>query len=344
MKHVSVLYGVLTLLVACGAPAPAAPAAGGQPAGAATPAPAAPSQPLALRSALVSKTALAWPLLIAQSKGLFAEERVAPDVVYISTAANLVQQLGAGSLDAGQVDSAAMIRAAEKGAPVQFVAGGISAALYRLMAQPEVKTAADLRGKTVTVDSPTGQPKYMTQLLLRGLGLADNDYSFVFSGSTTDRYAQLRSGAVAAAILTQPIDLRAEDEGYTMLGDIADVLSPWFFNAIEVNTDWARRNEEAVVRYIRAQARAADLLYRNRADAVDVLVKATEVPVAEAEKTYDLYMRHKAVPERLAISDEAIERVLAWMVEIDEFKQAPPPSKYVDRTYWEKATRGLPAN
>jgi len=252
--------------------------------------------------------------------------------------------LGAGSLDAGQVDSGAIIRAAEKGAPVQFVAGGISAALYRLMAQPEVKTAADLRGKTVTVDSPTGQPKYMTQLLLRALGLPDNDYSFVFSGSTTDRYAQLRSGAVAAAILTQPIDLRAEDEGYTMLGDIADVLSPWFFNAIEVNSDWARRNDEAVVRYLRAQIRAADLLYSNRADAVDVLAKATEVPVAEAEKTYDLYMRHKAVPQRLAISDEAIERVLAWMVEIDEFKQAPPPGRYVDRTYWEKATRGLPAN
>jgi ABC-type nitrate/sulfonate/bicarbonate transport system substrate-binding protein len=240
--------------------------------------------------------------------------------------------------------AAAIIRAAEKGAPVQFVAGGINAALYRLMAQPDVKTAADLRGKTVTVDSPTGQPKYMTNLLLRSLGLPDSEYSFVFSGSTTDRYAQLRSGAVAAAILTQPIDLRAEDQGYTVLGDIADILTPWFFNAIEVNTDWARRNEEAVVRYVRGLVRGADLLYSDRATAVDVLVKATEVPPSEAEKTYDLYMRHKAVPERLAISDEAIERVLAWMVEVGDFKDAPPPAKYVDRGYWEKATRGRPAS
>jgi hypothetical protein len=46
-----------------------------------------------------------------------------------------------------------------------------------------------------------------------------------------------------------------------------------------------------------------------------------------------------AVPERLAISDDAIQRVLAWMVEVGDFKEAPAPGKYVDRSYLEKATR-----
>ncbi|SRR5579884_115482 len=336
MKYVLlVLVALLALGVACGSPAPAAPAAPA--AGAAGTASAGPlPRP---RSALVSKTALAWPLLIAQSKGFFAEARVDPEITYISTAANLVQQLGSGSLDIGQVDSAALIRAAEKGAPVKFVAGGISAALYRLMGQPDVKSAADLRGKTITVDSPSGQPKYMTQLLLQSQGIGPNEYSLVFSGSTTDRYSQLRSGAVAAAILTQPLDLRAEAEGYTMLGDIADVLNPWFFNAVEVNTDWAPRNADTVVRFLRAMVRGADFLYSNRAESVQVLVQATDVPADEADKTYDLYLRHKAVPEHLAISDEAIERVLAWMVEVGDFKEAPPPGKYVDRTYLEKASQ-----
>jgi ABC-type nitrate/sulfonate/bicarbonate transport system substrate-binding protein len=169
--------------------------------------------------------------------------------------------------------------------------------------------------------------------------VSPNDYSFVFSGSSTDRYSQLRSGAVAAAILTQPLDLRAEAQGYTMLGDIADVLTPWFFNAVEVNTDWAPRNEDTVVRFLRAMVRGADFLYSNRAESVQVLVQATEVPADEAEKTYDLYLKHKAVPEHLAISDQAIERVLAWMVEVGDFKEAPPPGKYVDRSYLEKASR-----
>src|SRR5262249_29081229 len=179
MKSVPVLMMILTSLLACSQPAPAAPAAS------------TPAQPPTLKAALVSKTALQWPLLIADSKGFFTQENVAPDIVFISTAANLIQQLGTGSLDMGQVDAAAVIRAVEKGAPLKFAAGGINAALYRLMAQPDVRSAADLRGKTLTVDSPTGQPKYMTQLLLRSQGLNDNEYSFVFSGSTTDRYSQL---------------------------------------------------------------------------------------------------------------------------------------------------------
>ena len=58
-----------------------------------------------------------------------------------------------------------------------------------------------------------------------------------------------------------------------------------------------------------------------------LLVQATDVPADEAEKTYDLYLKHKAVPEHLAISDQAIERVLTWMVEVGDFKEAPPAAK-----------------
>lgn len=59
----------------------------------------------------------------------------------------------------------------------------------------------------------------------------------------------------------------------------------------------------------------------------------------ESQRTYAYYAKHQAVPDKLAISDDSIKRILEYMVDVGDFKEPPAPSKYIDRGYWEKATR-----
>jgi NitT/TauT family transport system substrate-binding protein len=267
---------------------------------------------------------------------------VEPEFITVPRSNDLIQQLGAGALDMGQADAAQAIRAAEKGAAIKFVASGVDAALYKLMALKTITSAEQLKGKTLSVDGPTGQTKYMARALLRAKGLKDDEYDYIYTGSTTDRYAQLKSGAVAAAMLTIPIDFQAEDEGFTVIGEISEVLPNWSFNSVELNTNWGRDKEEAAVRFLRGMIRGADFLLDsgNRAESIRILAKTTEVSDKIAEKTYDLIIKTKAYIPKLEPREASINRIMEYMVDVGDFQTPPPASKFIDRSYWQKATQG----
>src|SRR5581483_4666430 len=76
-----------------------------------------------------------WPTLIAMQKGLYAAEKIKPDIVYVPSSAALVQQVTAGSLgisiSTGLVDP---LRAVGMGAPVAVVRIEVQAPPYDLVA------------------------------------------------------------------------------------------------------------------------------------------------------------------------------------------------------------------
>src|SRR5713226_10263712 len=88
-----------------------------------------------------------WPIYIGIAKGYYAAENLKPDLVFIQSSANLVQQLTAGSLDiALSTGLADPIRAIDKGAPIAIVRIEMQAPPYALLAKPSIKQWADLKG------------------------------------------------------------------------------------------------------------------------------------------------------------------------------------------------------
>ena len=56
--------------------------------------------------------------------------------------------------------------------------------------------------------------------LLASHSLQPSDYDLISIGGTAERYAALKTGAIAATLLTQPVDFQAQDDGLRRLGDI----------------------------------------------------------------------------------------------------------------------------
>jgi ABC-type nitrate/sulfonate/bicarbonate transport system substrate-binding protein len=88
------------------------------------------------------------------------------------------------------------------------------------MAGPNVMTAADMKGKRIILPFPKDLLTIVWNRWLTEKGIRPEDVEQTYTGATPNRLAALVSGAVHAALLTQPFDFRAEAQGYRKLIDI----------------------------------------------------------------------------------------------------------------------------
>src|SRR5262245_58654958 len=210
---------------------------------------------------ITSATAFSLAHYIATEKKFYAAERLAVETVVAGAAVGVLQQLAAGSLNMAQAATDQSLRAILRGAPIRIVAGAASNAPFRLVAAKTVKSFGDLRGKTISVGGLTDVTLYFLRVMARKNGLADRDYGLLYGGGTPNRFAQLASGAVSAAILTNPVDFAALEQGFVDLGSVPQYLPNWAQNNILVDTRWAQQNRAAVIAFLRAHIKATKFIY-----------------------------------------------------------------------------------
>jgi ABC-type nitrate/sulfonate/bicarbonate transport system substrate-binding protein len=290
---------------------------------------------------ITSATALSLPHFIAEEKKFYAAEGLAIDTVTAGSAARVLQQLAAGSLDMAQVATDQTLRAILHGAPVRIVAGATANAPFRVIAAKGTKGWSDLKGRTVSVGGLTDVTLYFLRVMARRNGLADQDYDLIYAGGTPDRFAQLASGAVAAAVLTTPVDLLALDQGFVDLGSVPQYLPHWTQNNILIDTRWAAKHRAAVLATLRAQIRATRFFYdrANREEVIGILAKYTRTSTAIAAKSYDLCVRDEVIARDAALSAEGIKANLEALAAMGELGSAPPPENFIDASFLAEATR-----
>lgn len=231
-----------------------------------------------------------WPIYIGLTKGYFAAEDLKLDLVYIQSSAALVQQLTGGSLDlALSTGLADPIRAIDKGSPIAIVRIEMQAPPYALLAKPEIKRWAQLKGKTISI----GGPKDITRIYLERMaipnGLKAGDYDTVFAGATSARFSALQSGAVDAAILLPPFNFYAESAGFTNLGQTIDYAKELPFTGTVVARAWASAHETTLDKVLSVNSKSVAWFSdpANRAEAIKIMVEASKLKEGDVAKSYD---------------------------------------------------------
>ena len=244
----------------------------------------------------------------------------------------MLQQLAAGSLNIGQAATDQTLRAIARGAPIRIVAGAASNAPFRLVAAQGTKGWGELKGKTISVGGLTDVTLYFLRVMARRNGLGDNDYDLLYGGGTPNRFAQLLAGAVAAAMLTNPQDFVALEQGFVDLGSVPDYLPHWAQNNIEVDTRWAAQHRAEVLAFLRVHIRATRYFYdpANRAEVIAIMAKHTRTSPDVAAKTYDLYIRRQVIAPDAALFEEGIKANIDALVTMGDMAAPPPLAKFVD--------------
>ena len=256
-----------------------------------------------------------------------------------------MQQLAGGSLNIGQAATDQTLRAIIRGAPLRIVAGASSNAPFRVVAAKPINSWRDLKGRTVSVGGLSDVTLYFLRVMARRNGLADRDYDLLYGGGSPNRLAQLLSGAVAAAVLTNPQDFAALERGFVDLGSAPQYVPQWAQNNLIVDTRWAPRHRADIIAFLRAHIMATRYFYEpeNRADVIAILTKHTRTSPQIAAATYDLYVKDKVVAPDGALFPEGIAANLDAFISMGEITRAPPLAGFVDASFLEQARQSVPA-
>ncbi|HEY7067093.1 MAG TPA: ABC transporter substrate-binding protein [Chloroflexota bacterium] len=327
--------------LAPGATPPVQAPTGTAPTGSAPAAPPAPSAPPGppkhLAVGEVARGASGWGRYVATEKGFFAAENVDADVTYVGSGTTTVQQVVSGGLDVGTTDWATIILAVENGADLAGVGSSMLKYAFSMMSAPDVRTAADLRGKRAVTSFLKDPNNVFFERWLRTQGVDPAEVDISFDGASGNRYAALTTGVVQAVALSAPFDFRAADEGYNRLVDFGTFAGDYAFVSIYARKPWLRDNGDAMRGFLRAYARGIDWLYdpANRAEAIDILMRSVDLDRALAERSYAYYVSElQPFSRNLAVPDAALQAVLDTLVDTGDLtRPTPPVTKYLDRTY-----------
>ncbi len=290
---------------------------------------------------VVAKLALQWPVYVAMDKGLFDQAGVKLDIVATGGSAKTAQQLAAGAINIGEAGLPDLLRAIDQGAPMKVIGYEVAEPPYKLMARKDIKSIAELKGKKIMIGGSKDVTLIYLEALVKPAGLKTSDFDLLYAGATSARFAALVAGGVDAAILTSPFEFQAMGLGFTDLGSVHKALPGFPFTGYAANTAWASANRNAVVNFLRAFHKGVEWLYdpKNKAEAVNILVKATGAKPDDVAKTYDLFfVELQAYRKDGAIPADGFNRMVNAVAELGDLpKPAPPMAKFVDDSFLKAA-------
>ena len=277
------------------------------------------------------------PDLIAERK-FFASEGLAVTMVPLKGTTYMVDALDKSDVDATGTASPYMIQAALKGSDAVAVIGGVANTVYSLIAKPEIKTAADLRGKLVAMSAPPDTITLSTRLMLAKGGLKDGDYRTKEIIGSTQRADCLVRGECDAVPLGQPDDIIFVQKGFHKLGDSLEVVPELQFNVIAARRSWAAAHKDVVV----ALARGFGATFRylrdpaNRDEVARLIVETTGAPEDVARAVLRLYYEpdRGIMPKQGEINMAGLGKVIELLGAAGQLeKPLPQAERFVDLQY-----------
>jgi NitT/TauT family transport system substrate-binding protein len=293
----------------------------------------------------------ATPFLIAIAKKFFEAENLKVDFVVSGQSASVCQQLLAKAVEIGDCSLNDTIQIVQmSGAPLVLLANEVVTALnYGMMARPGIKTWADLKGKNIIVGGPKDNTVYYTRVMARANGLKDQDYHFQFAGASGARYAALKSGAVDAAMLTDPFDAQIELEGYPRLDDLRPkYIKPENYagGGVITTKDWAKTHPKEVVAFIRGLNNATKWIYdpANKEELFSILEAKIHVSRDAFNRTYQKHLVDDQMwAFDLHAKDSAMQGVVDSLVDLGSIPApSPKASNFYDNSYVDLATKAGP--
>ena len=300
------------------------------------------SQPIHLRYAQAysaQRSVFALPLLIAERRGFFVREGLDFHMVPVpGGGTKMIDALHDGTAHIAHVATPFLVQAALAGSDAVAVVTEFNNPIYSLIAKPEIKTYADLKGKLIGLAAETGSITISIRKLLAMKGIGRDDFQSRFVDGTPDRLVCLTKGDCDAVPLGQPQDFVAMRRGYRLLGLSTEAVPEFVYTVTAARRSWASYNKDALVRYARRWPRRSpsSAIGANRETVVKAIADTTGFAEANARLTLALYFEPEqhVLPMRGEIGRKGMETAISFLGEAGIIKPPlPPVERFVDLQY-----------
>ena len=265
----------------------------------------------------------------AEAAGAFATYGIKPELVTIEGGSRGVQVLLSGKVQAMYVGFSVAVNANREGADLRLVSASCNVMPMEIYATPEVKSAADLKGKKIAVSAFASETDMAVSLALRQWKLTRKDVVVTQLGGASQRMAAQLSGQVAAAPYVSPATATAREKGLVRLLDLSQGGGPWVFNGVIVNRDFAKSNPDLLKRFLKANIEGVYKALSDEKWAKEVIAK--EFKTTSAAVIDDAYsLIKKTYPRDFTPSPEAVTNVITEVDVVGPSLSSKNVADYVD--------------
>lgn len=235
----------------------------------------------------------------ARDAGYFKDEKIEIELVPMAGGGQIIPALQSGALQFGISDALGVLNARNGGIPVTFVSFNFQqtsdAPVHAVLSMdPAIKTAADLKGKSVATNLSFNTDWTMMREWLRKQNVDLKTVTFR-EIPFPDMLAAVRNNTVAAVGAVEPFVTLGTAQGANILGYyFADVKSPNVLSGIVAMLPYVEKNKDVVQRFMRAVNRAIDD-FQDPKIVRETIAANTKIPPAVIEKM-NLGQWSKSVP------------------------------------------------
>ena len=252
------------------------------------------AQNVKLVVAYASPAATFCPGWIAKREGIFSKYSLDVEMVLMQGASMYMPALASGNIQLLYGGGTAVSRAiATGGFDVTVIATETRYVPLRLMVDPMIRSAAQLRGKKLGAGQ-AGLDEYATILYLEKIGLVPNkDVQLVYlAGGVPSRAAAMKQGLIDGVAVNPPNEYELEKAGYRELANFLELKMPYAGVPHTVTRAFRDKNRKILEDYMTGVIEGVQIFRTNREKAYKAIYELTRHndPVL-LERTYDSYMR-----------------------------------------------------
>jgi NitT/TauT family transport system substrate-binding protein len=205
------------------------------------------------------------PVWVAKDAGLFARYGLNVEPVQIRGGSLIALVIITGDLPISGVGAESVVAARAAGGDVVLLACPIDTDPVYLIARPEIKSAADLKGQGSAVTRYGSTTHFYLRAALKHVGLdPDRDLTILQLGAGPEMVAALEVGRIQAAALTTRYAIPFLDRGWPVLVDLSKTDLVYPSSCVTSSRAFIRAEPKTTEDFLRAYVAGIHLIRNDR--------------------------------------------------------------------------------
>lgn len=271
------------------------------------------------------------PVYVSKEKRFFDQEGLDVLLVLFNSGTTNLQALIGGDVDIMGSSVVEAIHGRNAGVDMKFIWGICNLMPFQLYSRPDFGSLPNAKGKRFAISRFGSLSDFLTRSALLHAGVDPKDVTILQIGSTPARLAALASNGVDATVIWFPVTESAKKQGFKMLFDLKQVYPQWPFETFAASAPWLNRNQDMVIKLLRAYTRGVRYTLQNPDEAKAVMQKYVKVDGPVARAGYEQY--RDSFPLDGKIAENGISVVVDQEFQSGSLKRKFSADEVIDRRF-----------
>ena len=274
-------------------------------------------------------------------KGGFAAQRgLKVELLQIKAGATLMKALISGEIDSVDMGAAESIVAGVRGTGVKIVGCTWPGVPQVVLAKAEIKTLADLKGKTVAISSPGSLPDLLFRGMLDAANVPFADVKLATQGADLDRYKALIAGITDAAVVSNEFEV-VMPPNIKVLAKGGTAVPKFIRLCVATSSKVLTERRDDLVKFVAAEMDAYKYAATHRDETVKLAHEMTNAKPDDNRANFivDQAIRDKQIDPALTIPTDRVDWMQKLFVKAGVIPKTVPTVTLIDTSVREEAAK-----